>query len=261
MDFLKQSDHQEKNTPGLDSESDHHQHPDGFGLAWFGSATHKWKIMKTAKIYKEVKNLSSVLNEVVVHDLVVGHIRKKTGHTEASYENTHPFTHKNQLFVHNGYLDGFDDIKNSILQYISPEYRMSIRGETDTEHMFYLFLTLKQKIEEEEANTKKHNQNIDTNYILFHSVVRLFRILRSVCKQFTANFIYCNKSHSIIVRYAFNRNKRIFAPSLYFNGTHNEHKLLISSEPIMETYSIVPTHTVICVDHNKDTYQTYHLVE
>ena len=29
----------------------------------------------------------------------------------------------------------------------------------------------------------------------------------------------------------------------------------------MENYSIVPTHTVICVEHKKDTYKTYHLVE
>ena len=74
MRFLKQSDHLEKNTPGQDSASDHHTHPDGFGLAGFENG--KWTVYKSPRLYKEVSNLDDIVKRMAAHSLVIGHIRK-----------------------------------------------------------------------------------------------------------------------------------------------------------------------------------------
>jgi len=55
--------------------------------------------------------------------------------------NCHPFRHGRWLWMHNGFLDGFDKVKRDLTIAVDPELYPEIEGTTDTELMFHLALT------------------------------------------------------------------------------------------------------------------------
>lgn len=251
-DFLQQSDHQQKYTPGLRSESDAITHPDGFGLAWYSDATHKWKTIKSHKQYKQIDSLPDKINEIAVSNIIIGHIRRQSGNALPSIENTHPFTYRNQLFVHNGYLYGFEDKRESLMREIDRDFHKCIKGETDTELMFYLFLTYKRKCEETILPNMLDDKQPE---ILKKTIQMMIEYLDGNYSKYNANIIYANKTHSVILRYSHSVKKDIIAPSLYLNGEKKSGQLLISSEPIMDKHQLIPTNTLFIVFHNENKYQ------
>jgi predicted glutamine amidotransferase len=73
---------------------------------------------------------------------VLAHVRHATVGTVA-LENTHPFDHAGWLFVHNGTVPYFADIRPQLLAAMMPEHRAAIRGSTDSEHLFHLILSMR----------------------------------------------------------------------------------------------------------------------
>jgi predicted glutamine amidotransferase len=74
---------------------------------------------------------------------VVAHVREASVGT-VRHENTHPFVHDRWLFAHNGTVARFRSaarVRRSLEAEIDPLLRTAIRGETDSERCFYLFLT------------------------------------------------------------------------------------------------------------------------
>jgi predicted glutamine amidotransferase len=55
-------------------------------------------------------------------------------------ENTPPFRYRDWLFAQRGTIDGFDLIRDSLLERLPEFLRCNLRGETDGEAMFYTFL-------------------------------------------------------------------------------------------------------------------------
>ncbi len=56
-------------------------------------------------------------------------------------ESFHPFLFKRWLFAHNGSIPGFDQVKDRMLESMPSFIRRSIKGPTDSEHLFHLFLS------------------------------------------------------------------------------------------------------------------------
>lgn len=75
---------------------------------------------------------------------VLAHVRRATVGGVA-LENTHPFCHGRWSFVHNGTLPGFDRLRPRMLACMTPEHRAAIRGETDSEHIFHMLLSLQEQ--------------------------------------------------------------------------------------------------------------------
>lgn len=233
MRFLKQSDHLEKNTPGLNSASDHHTHPDGFGLAGFENG--KWTVYKSPRMYHEIENLHEIVERMAVHSLIIGHIRKMDStYSSVTRENTHPFYYRNHVFMHNGYLHEYSRHRAEIRRHVPADLRAHIKGDTDSETMFYLFLSLLRK-----------NPNI------VESIQELFQIMAAIVSKYNANILYANKEYSLVIRYAHGTQD---PPSLYWN--HGQKGgVLISSEPISRKYRVIPKNTAILVNHA--TGETY----
>jgi predicted glutamine amidotransferase len=55
--------------------------------------------------------------------------------------NCHPFRHGHWLFMHNGYINEFATIKRDLVLAIDPSLFPHIKGQADTEVLFYLALT------------------------------------------------------------------------------------------------------------------------
>lgn len=77
----------------------------------------------------------------VYANTVVAHVRQATVGAIA-LENTHPFSHGRWIFAHNGSIRDFAKVRDRMIEQIDPELRNDIRGETDSEHIFYFLLTL-----------------------------------------------------------------------------------------------------------------------
>ena len=68
------------------------------------------------------------------------HVRAAIG-SDVQQTNCHPFRHRGWLFMHNGFIDEFDSIKRDLALTIDPSLYPEIKGQADTEILFYLSLT------------------------------------------------------------------------------------------------------------------------
>ena len=124
---------------------------DGHGFAGFDPTTRKWRVKKSSK--PAPGSESKIANTFAEYPLVIGHLRNAQivdvpksiidGLLSASPKNTHPFYHKNHVFMHNGRFD--DAHLPSMRQWfhanILPEYWQHVKGNTDSECVFYLLLS------------------------------------------------------------------------------------------------------------------------
>jgi len=78
--------------------------------------------------------------ENVRSDTLVGDVRRATTGTPTT-ENTHPFRYHHWLFAHSGTISGFERLRERLLESQPDFLRRNVRGDTDTECLFYLFLS------------------------------------------------------------------------------------------------------------------------
>ena len=110
---------------------------DGFGVGWYGDYEEPGVYRDTLPAWND-QNLHSLARQIRPK-LFFAHVRASTG-TATSRDNCHPFRHGNALFMHNGRIGGYADLRRDIEQRIpSPLYRHRF-GTTDTEAFFLLAL-------------------------------------------------------------------------------------------------------------------------
>lgn len=73
--------------------------------------------------------------------MVFAHVRASTSGV-LSETNCHPFVYHTLMFMHNGGVSYFSQIKRKILSYIREPYFLTIQGGTDSEASFALFLDM-----------------------------------------------------------------------------------------------------------------------
>ena len=112
-------------------------HPDGWGVAYYvAGAPHLIKSTSAAVDCSLFEKVSGI----VASETVIAHIRKAT-QGEHCITNTHPFQFGHWVFVHNGNIEGFSDVREPLLAEISPKIRRYILGTTDSEVLFFLLLS------------------------------------------------------------------------------------------------------------------------
>lgn len=73
-------------------------------------------------------------------DILVAHVRAATVGSLRT-ENTHPFRYRQWLFAHTGTVEGFDRLRTRLSESIPQFLQRDVRGETDSEILFHLFLS------------------------------------------------------------------------------------------------------------------------
>lgn len=111
---------------------------DGFGLAWyvpddpaparFRSLTPAWNNANLAELAR-----------VTFSRTIMAHVRAATsGKFDVAEDNCHPFRCGPFAFMHNGDIPAFQKIRRPLMESLSDRGFASIRGNTDSEHMFAL---------------------------------------------------------------------------------------------------------------------------
>jgi predicted glutamine amidotransferase len=112
---------------------------DGFGIGWYG-------VGETPGIFHSVEPAwnDRNLRELSAHirsPLVFAHIRASSG-SPVQETNCHPFRYGRWLWMHNGAIRGFQDVKRELVLAVDPSLYPAIEGSTDSETFFFLALTL-----------------------------------------------------------------------------------------------------------------------
>jgi predicted glutamine amidotransferase len=121
------------NALGFQSEA----HPDGWGVAFYvDGAPHVTRMPATALD----DHLFHRLSGVVSSETVIAHVRKATKGAKTVL-NCHPFQYGKWVFAHNGDIPTFAENRETLMQEIAPRLRRFVLGDTDSEVVFFIFLT------------------------------------------------------------------------------------------------------------------------
>jgi glutamine amidotransferase len=111
---------------------------DGFGVGWYGER-------ETPGVFRSIepawndRNLRDLAAHISSHR-VFAHVRAAVG-SPVQQTNCHPFRQGRWLWMHNGFVDGFHEIKRDLALAVDPARFADIEGTTDSEMLFFLALT------------------------------------------------------------------------------------------------------------------------
>jgi glutamine amidotransferase len=116
-----------------------HKHPHGWGIGWWEHATPR--VQKGLLPAHSDENFVSAAR-VARSAVVIAHVRDASiGPVTA--ENTHPFSYGRWLFAHNGTVARYKrsaPVRDAILAEVDADLRPLVRGDTDSERIFLLFV-------------------------------------------------------------------------------------------------------------------------
>jgi predicted glutamine amidotransferase len=111
---------------------------DGFGIGWYDQEPAPGMFHGIEPAWND-ENLRELSRHIRSH-LFFAHIRAAIG-SEVQLTNCHPFRHGRWLFMHNGFVGGFEQVKRDLALTVDEALYPEIRGQADTELLFHLALT------------------------------------------------------------------------------------------------------------------------
>ena len=112
---------------------------DGFGIGWYGAGGTPgvFHSIEPAWHDRNLRHLAAHVDS----PLVFAHIRASSG-SPIQQTNCHPFRHGRWLWMHNGLIREYHQVKRDLVFAVDPSLYPSIEGSTDSELFLFLALTL-----------------------------------------------------------------------------------------------------------------------
>ncbi len=111
---------------------------DGFGIGWYGDGPAPSLYKGTHPAWND-ENLREIAGQIRT-PLLFAHVRASSG-TPVQRSNCHPFRYGRWLWMHNGSLANFSEVRRDLQMAIDPALFPEMTGSTDTETLFFLALT------------------------------------------------------------------------------------------------------------------------
>ncbi|KTD24554.1 class II glutamine amidotransferase [Legionella maceachernii] len=183
----------------------HIQNLAGLGFCAWSKSSHYPKepyLYKTTCLPFFDKNLFRLSKKLTTH-CMVAHVRGveyKTVET-VSEQNVHPFKFDDTCFAlaHNGSLAHMERLKVALVKYIKPQLMSMIKGTTDSEWVYVLFL----------SQFKDYRENVPMEEA-FQAIVNTFEILGKARKECgieeasPVNLFITNGEYLFVTRFVFN---------------------------------------------------------
>lgn len=121
-------------------ERDEPLNGDGFGVGWYAT-----ELCGEPAVFRSItpawnnRNLRS-LARVVASDCILAHVRAATQLSGVNEANCHPFRFGPYLFMHNGDIGNFWQVRRKLLNEISDEAFSNVYGSTDSELVFAVLI-------------------------------------------------------------------------------------------------------------------------
>jgi len=114
---------------------------DGFGMGWYDKTIRNEPGMLKS-ITPAWNNQNLKMNAGIIEsDCFLAHIRAAT-EGGVSLDNSHPFRYNQYLMMHNGGIRNFIKIKRDLINKLSNHYCQWIKGQTDSEYIFALYMQM-----------------------------------------------------------------------------------------------------------------------
>ncbi len=234
---------------------------DGFGIGWYAHELSDFPgVFTSIKPAWNDRNLRH-LAEKIKSKCFFAHVRAASK-GEVNETNCHPFHYKKFLFMHNGDIEGFSAIKRYLRRELSDEIYDWIRGQTDSEHFFALYLDFLKGISE--------NPTLDDMVTAFKKTLTRVAEIKKDNAAEGCTYINCaltDGKHMLAVRYVSDLKEK--ASTLYYaegarfechNGichmvdAHSpEHAVLVVSEKLTSVekdWKEIPVNHMITVDED-----------
>lgn len=180
---------------------------DGFGLGWYTSFSRIPALFTSLYPAWNDQNLTYLAKKTKSH-LFFGHIRAaSTG--GISQFNCHPFIYKNWLFMHNGWIPNFEKIKRQIHNLLDNDIYNWIKGSTDSELIFALFLQL--------AKNLKINDAHDIYNTLLKTLDIIDELVKTHHKKGVSYFNICITDGKRIVAFRYCTSSKAKPETMYFS--------------------------------------------
>ncbi|STY29300.1 glutamine amidotransferase [Legionella wadsworthii] len=216
---------------------------DGFGLGWYTPFN------KTAALFTSLypawndQNLAYLSKNTRAH-LFFAHIRAASTGGISQY-NCHPFIYKNWLFMHNGWIPYFTQIKRQIHNMLDDDIYNWLKGSTDSELIFGLFLQFSKNVKIKKAT--------DIHDILYKTLSTIDRLVKTYHKKGISYFNICVTDGKRIVAFRYCTSPQCKPETMYYSlGDHLPKKntkekgynhIIIASEKLSPTgfkWQIIP---------------------
>lgn len=119
---------------------------DGYGVAWYNPQIHAEPALLTSeKPFWHDINLARISDKILSPHILM-HIRAASPGLGIHQANSHPFQWRQIAFMHNGIIGDFKKgMMRSLRQQIADPFYSQIHGTTDSEHIFGLYLTVREE--------------------------------------------------------------------------------------------------------------------
>ncbi|MDP6968237.1 MAG: class II glutamine amidotransferase [Gammaproteobacteria bacterium] len=111
---------------------------DGFGIGWYDQRPQPGLLRETMPAWNN-RNLQSLTYQVQSR-LFFAHVRASTG-TETTRANCHPFSCGKWMFMHNGQISHYPELRRQLENQLSDQYYQQRYGTTDSELIFLHLLS------------------------------------------------------------------------------------------------------------------------
>ncbi|PSR81226.1 nucleophile aminohydrolase [Coniella lustricola] len=217
--------------------------------------------------------------------LIFAHVRATT-EGSTSQANCHPFVHGSLMWMHNGGLGGWKQIKRRLAERLADKWYLGVKGGTDSEWAFALFLDT---LERMGVNPSCEPADGFDAVILKKAMLKTIEIINELTDQIPESVVYnenvdtkslmnfcVSDGHSIVCTRYINSSTDEAASLYYSTGTQWENRhnpedndnyqmerrdrgadvVLIASEPLTfqrENWINVPTNTILTI-HDQSAF-------
>lgn len=192
---------------------------DGYGIIWKTKNEKKTSYISHKPYNKDTQH-NRIMSMIDNPRKIWGHIRQKTDNFPNCNENTQPFQYKDIIFMHNGEIDFFQFKKKQILASIDPKLLSMIKGTTDSEHLFYLYITFLMK----NNNCMLSSMNAMLDFFTVNDI------------SIVANIICSKDNFLLVTRYTVGNSEK--HPYLYIH--EDKSSILISTQQINDLQKLIP---------------------
>lgn len=183
---------------------------DGFGVGWYAN-----ELDAEPAVFRSItpawnnRNLHN-LARVVASDCILAHVRAATQASGVNDANCHPFRFGRYLFMHNGDIGNFRQVRRRLLADVCDDAFSNVYGSTDSEHFFAVFIDeLLKRSARESALERLAGAMTET----------IARIIEIVSKHGDSEACYFNcavadGNHAVVSRFATDNEEG--PPTLYY---------------------------------------------
>ena len=252
--ILKQS-FKEPYTPhqNVPNPRDHPINVDGFGICWYCEENKSCLYTNTMPPWNDF-NLLNLTQYIETH-LFFTHIRGVKPFTKSKVHqyNCHPFCYENISWMHNGDIMNPILLKNYVYGNLNKKFLENIKGNTDAEYAFHIFLDELSKLHDNKLHDLENWINA-----LKNTIYKIDTLVNAISSM---NFSITNGEIIVCSRYISINSENENPPSLYLSTGDNyvntidnneDNYIIISSEPIdqnINNWRLIPKNSIIGIDN------------